>query len=62
MNNKFGFLSSTRFWALVLIAIVGVLEKEGIIPFDIAGGLITILGGFTTIRTIDRFSETVGTK
>ncbi len=57
--EKFAFIFSTRFWALVLIAIVGVLKAEGILDGEIANGLITILTGFTAIRTIDRFSETI---
>ena len=57
---NFNFLSSRRFWALVVMAIIGVLETEGIIPDEIAKGLITILAGFTVIRTIDRFSENLG--
>ena len=57
---NFDFLSSRRFWALVVMAIIGVLETEGIIPGEIAKGLITILAGFTAIRTIDRFSEKLG--
>lgn len=52
--NKFLFLKSTRFWALVLIAIVKVLESEATIDGALAGALVTILGGFTIIRTIDR--------
>jgi len=56
---KFSFLKSRRFWALVIIAIIGVLQNEGIISNDIASAIITLLGGFIGIRTIDRFSETV---
>ena len=52
--NKFLFLKSTRFWALCLIAIIKVLDTEGILTSVIATGLITILGGFTVIRTVDR--------
>lgn len=56
---KLDFLKSRRFWALVLVAIIGVLQNEGIISNEIAVGIITILGGFIGIRTIDRFSETI---
>ena len=51
------FLKSRRFWSLVLIAIVKVLESEGIIPSDIAGGIVTILGGFIAIRTVDKVTD-----
>ena len=54
MKEKLMFLTSTRFWALVAIAIVGVLDAELIISSPIAQTLVTILGGFVVIRTVDR--------
>jgi len=54
MIKDFSFLTSRRFWCLIGIAIVGVLSSEGILSPDIAQGIITILGGFTAIRTIDK--------
>jgi len=62
MNSKLDFLTSRRFWFLVLVAIIGVLDTEGIIPDEIAKSLIVILGGFIGIRTIDRFGEKAGGK
>lgn len=62
LKDKFIFLTSTRFWALVLIAIIGVLEAEGTLSAEIAVALVTILGGFVGIKTVDRFSEKVGNK
>ena len=62
MKDKLLFLTSTRFWALVLIAIIGVLQTEGILSAEIATALVTILGGFAVVRTVDRFSEKVGNK
>jgi len=59
MKDKLLFLTSVRFYAVVLIAIIGVLKVEGIIPDDIATALVTILGGYTVIRTVDRASETL---
>ncbi|MEM5853835.1 MAG: hypothetical protein QW228_05700 [Candidatus Aenigmatarchaeota archaeon] len=59
MIGDWSFLKSRRFWALVAIAIVRVLEGEGIIPSTIANGIYTILAGFIGIRTIDKFSEAV---
>ena len=56
---KLDFLKSRRFWALVVIAIIGVLQNETIISSDIAAAIITLLGGFIGIRTIDRFSEAI---
>ena len=56
----FNFLKSTRFWALILIAIVKVVDGEGLLPVYWAEGLYTILAGFTVIRTVDRGTEFVG--
>lgn len=59
MIGDWSFLKSRRFWALVVIAIVKVLETEGIISSVIASGIYTILAGFIGIRTIDKFSEAI---
>lgn len=56
------FVKSRRFWALVLIAVIGVLKTEGIVSGEIADGLIIILSGFVGIRTIDRIADKVGAK
>jgi len=53
------FLKSRRFWSLVVIAVLGVLQTEGILPDEIVKALVIILSGFIGIRTIDRFSESV---
>lgn len=56
MKQKFVFLSSVRFWKLVIIAVVGVLVNEGIIAIEIATAINTLLLGDIAINTIDRFS------
>lgn len=61
-NNKFAFLTSVRFWNLVIVAVILVLKKEGIIVDDTLVSTISeivavILGGSTVIRTVDRASE-----
>lgn len=53
--TKLDFLTSRRFWALVLIGVVQVLESEAIIGGEIAGALITILGGFIGLTTVQKF-------
>ena len=55
--SKLNFLSSLRFWALCLIALGGVLQTEGVISQEVFTALATILGGFTVIRTVDKFSQ-----
>ena len=56
------FLTSTRFWAMVLGAVAVYLNRKGILgdaEFALVG---TILGGFIGVRTIDRLGEKVGCK
>jgi hypothetical protein len=65
MENKFAFLSSVRFWNLIIVATVIVLQKEGIIVDNTLIDTLTeiialVLGGSTAIRTIDRVSEKIG--
>lgn len=57
MKEKFAFLSSVRFWKLVIIAVVGVLVHEGILTSEVAGAINTLLLGDIAINTIDRFSK-----
>jgi len=57
MITDLSFLGSRRFWCLVGISIVGLLSSEGILSLDIAQAIITILGGFTVIGTVDKFAK-----
>jgi len=54
------FLKSERFWKLVISAITWSLLQYGFIPLEIATPLIALLLGSAGVRTIDRFSESVG--
>ena len=60
MPEKLLFLTSTRFWALILIAIVKVLEGQMIISPDLANALYLIFAGFIGVRTVDRSAEKIG--
>lgn len=51
------FLKSNRFWALVVVALLGVLKAEGILESSIVDPLIALALGFVGVRTVDRFSE-----
>jgi len=51
---NFDFIKSRRFWSLVAIAILKVLETEGILPSVITNAIVLILSGFIGIRTIDK--------
>jgi hypothetical protein len=55
MPVKLLFLTSTRFWAVVAIAIINVLQTELIIAPEMATALITILGGYVGLGTIQKF-------
>lgn len=52
--GEFEFLKSTRFWAIVIIALAGWLKTDGYITEALSICIQTIAGGFTVIRTIDR--------
>lgn len=54
---NFAFLKSNRFWALVGLAVVGVLEGMGVLDSAIANQLKVFLGGFIIVRTVDRATE-----
>lgn len=53
--DKLRFLTSLRFWALVAIAVVKLLEAEGTLATDVSNAIVVVLGGFTVVRTVDKF-------
>lgn len=55
-------IKSTRFQALVLLAIFGILNTYGILTDMIMTAAMTILGGHIGIRTLDRLGEKIGNK
>ncbi len=57
MKGKLEFLTSTRFWAIVVAAFSIYAKAKGIIGEDEMLLISTIMGGFITVRTIDRVSE-----
>lgn len=63
-GTKIEFLTSTRFWALVLGDIALMLRDPSITVdswYVTAGKFLAVLAaGFISIRTVDRFSENVG--
>ena len=56
------FIKSNRFWGLVAIAILKVLESEMIVVSTTTEPLIALILGFITIRTVDRAGEKIGNK
>jgi len=53
------FLSSRRFWAMVIAFILGGLEVIGVFPGTVVQPIIKILLGFVAIGTIDKFSKAI---
>jgi hypothetical protein len=53
-------IKSTRFQALVVIAILSLLEHYGVVTTQIYTALVTILAGHVGIRTVDRLGEKIG--
>lgn len=60
MPDKLLFLTSNRFWALVIGAVALYLKTKGIFGDAEMVLVATITGGFIGIRTIDRASENLG--
>lgn len=60
MNDKFAFLSSTRFWAIVIGATSFYLQSKGWIGEAEVKWIATIMAGFVTVRTVDRAAEKIG--
>lgn len=57
MNNKFDFLKSTRFWALVVGAVTIYAQTKGWIGEAEMMLIDTIMGGHILVRTIDRVGD-----
>ncbi len=56
INENFAFLTSTRFWALVIGGLA--MAAEGGFTMEAwAKGVMIVVGGFTAVRTIDRNSD-----
>jgi len=48
-------LGSTRFWAIIGIAVIGYLKGIGYIEPSAADSLIVILGGYAIVKTSQNF-------
>ncbi len=56
-NSKFEFLTSSRFWAIVIGALSVYLQAKGYIGQAEMQLIATITAAFTLVRTADRMSE-----
>lgn len=63
LNGKFAFLTSTRFWALIIGSAGVVLVDPTVMidPWFMSFGkfLSLVAAGFTLIRTVDRTVDTL---
>ena len=57
MYTKFAFLSSTRFWAIIIAAVSMYAQTKGWIGEPEMVLIATITASFTAVRTIDRISD-----
>jgi hypothetical protein len=57
MNPKFAFLTSTRFWAMIIAAVAIYLQTKGWIGDAEMMLIATIASGFTVIGTVDRLGD-----
>jgi hypothetical protein len=62
MKEKFEFLFATRFWAMVIGALSIYLKAKGIIGDAEMILIATIMGGFVTVKSLDKFGESIGDK
>ncbi len=60
MKDQLSFLTSNRFWAVIIGALTLYLHTKGWIGQPEIVLIETVLGGFVTIRTVDRFAEKSG--
>lgn len=60
--ETFPFLKSTRFWAVVAIAVSMQLGALGLLTREVVEFIYVIAGGHIGLRTIDKVSENLGKK
>lgn len=53
----FGFLKSTRFWAIVIGALSIYLQTKGIFGDAEMVLVATVTAAFTVVRTVDKFNS-----
>jgi hypothetical protein len=58
LENLKQVLNSTRFWSLVLGSLAIYLETKGLIGEAERNLIDTVLGGYITLRTVDKFKNT----
>lgn len=63
-DSKFAFLTSVRFWMIVVVAIAQGLKEQQLVDPGVIMSILTVIqwifGSAATVGTIDRFSEKLG--
>jgi hypothetical protein len=62
MNEKFLFLTSTRFWALIIGALSIYLKAKGILGESEMSLIATIMGGFIVVKSVDKLGKNIGSE
>ena len=62
IKEKFAFLTSVRFWKVVLAFIFVTLGSYEVLPIELVTAFVGILGVSVTIRTVDRLGERLGAR
>lgn len=57
LPDQFAFLSSSRFWAIVIAGLTAYAQQKGWIGTAELALIGTITGGFTVVRTVDRHTD-----
>jgi hypothetical protein len=58
--KNFQFLTSNRFWAIVLFSLAIALKDAGVISVELAQFVMTVTAGHIGVKTVDRFAEKLG--
>ena len=59
MISQLNFLTSVSFWCMVAIAILGVLQQQGIISSEILNALTIILSSVVGIRAKNQLTDAI---
>lgn len=57
--QKLDFITSVSFWCLVAVAILGVMQNQGILPAEIVTALDTILLSVVGVRAKNQFAAAI---
>jgi hypothetical protein len=62
LPQKLDFLASVRFWCLVVVAILGVLQQQGILSSEVTTAIDTVLWAIVGVRTANQVAGAISDK